>query len=94
MHIDNRWCGNCHARTKHARPGVNHILHLLVSVFLLGCWLPVWLMLGLFGGGSWRCSTCGAGASTSVARLLAITVGLVMTAGLALLATTMILAKR
>lgn len=25
----------------------NHVLHLLLSVFTLGLWLPVWLVLGL-----------------------------------------------
>ncbi|MXW24759.1 MAG: hypothetical protein F4Z77_00420 [Dehalococcoidia bacterium] len=31
-----------------ARP--NHILHLLLSVFTLGVWLPVWACIGIFGG--------------------------------------------
>ena len=29
---------------------VNHILHLLLSLFTLGLWLIVWLLLALFGG--------------------------------------------
>ena len=29
---------------------VNHVLHLLVSVFTLGLWLPIWLLLALNGG--------------------------------------------
>ena len=27
----------------------NHILHLLISVFTAGLWLPVWLLVGLKG---------------------------------------------
>jgi hypothetical protein len=29
---------------------VNHILHLLLSVFTCGLWLPVWLLIMMFGG--------------------------------------------
>lgn len=29
---------------------VNHILHLLISVFTLGLWLPVWIFLSVFAG--------------------------------------------
>jgi hypothetical protein len=28
----------------------NHILHLLLSLITLGLWLPVWLLLTIFGG--------------------------------------------
>jgi hypothetical protein len=30
---------------------VNHILHLLLSVFTAGLWLPVWIGVTAFGGG-------------------------------------------
>jgi hypothetical protein len=29
---------------------VNHILHLLLSVFTCGLWLPIWLLIMMFGG--------------------------------------------
>ncbi len=29
---------------------VNHVLHLLISIFLCGLWLPVWLFVALTGG--------------------------------------------
>ena len=29
---------------------VNHILHLLLTVFTFGLWLPIWLILILVGG--------------------------------------------
>ena len=29
---------------------VNHILHLLLSIFTLGFWLIVWIALAIFGG--------------------------------------------
>ena len=28
----------------------NHILHLLLSIITVGVWLPVWILLGIFGG--------------------------------------------
>jgi hypothetical protein len=33
----------------HGKP-VNHVLHLLLSVLLIGLWLIVWLLLALTGG--------------------------------------------
>ena len=41
------------------RPGVNHVLHLLVTLTTCGLWAFVWLGIALFGGGRWRCSKCG-----------------------------------
>jgi hypothetical protein len=38
----------------------NHVLHLLLSVITCGLWLPVWLLLGLFGNGPWLCPSCAA----------------------------------
>ncbi len=29
---------------------VNHLLHLLITIFLLGLWLFVWIPLAIFGG--------------------------------------------
>jgi hypothetical protein len=29
---------------------VNHVLHLLISIFLCGLWLPVWLVVAVTGG--------------------------------------------
>lgn len=35
------------------RHRVNHLLNLLLSVFTLGLWLVIWLLLAVFGG-EWR----------------------------------------
>ncbi len=29
---------------------INHILHLLLSIFTLGLWLLIWIVLAIFGG--------------------------------------------
>jgi hypothetical protein len=38
----------------------NHILHILLSVVTAGFWIPVWLLITLFGYGSYKCPRCGA----------------------------------
>ncbi len=37
----------------------NHILHLVLSLFTCGLWLPVWLIIVLASIGGYRCSKCG-----------------------------------
>jgi hypothetical protein len=58
MHQTSAFCWSCDAQTLHQRPGVNHILHLLLSIVTLGLWLIVWLLVSIQVGG-WRCSRCG-----------------------------------
>jgi hypothetical protein len=47
--------GNVKARTtisavvETGKP-VNHVLHLLATVFMCGLWLPVWFLISAFGG--------------------------------------------
>ena len=63
-------CPTCRRATMHVRNDsqVNHVLHLLASVFLCGLWLPVWFYLALTralaGGEPWRCQTCGTAAGS------------------------------
>jgi ribosomal protein L37AE/L43A len=60
-------CSTCKRATMHVRheAEVNHVLHLLASVFLCGAWLPVWFLIALrhsLGAGEvWRCQNCGTG---------------------------------
>jgi hypothetical protein len=44
----------------HEKPGISNILHLLLSVFTVGLWIPVWVLLG-FGSAATkpRCQVCG-----------------------------------
>jgi ribosomal protein L37AE/L43A len=58
-------CHTCRRATMHVRneADVNHVLHLLASVFLCGLWLPVWFLIALHhsltAGAVWRCQNCG-----------------------------------
>ena len=51
-------CTRCGVETMHVQEGPNHVLHLLLSVFTIGIWLPVWVLVG-FLGGRWRCGGWG-----------------------------------
>jgi hypothetical protein len=54
--------GGCHQRgwqTVFQRPAINHVAHLLASIFLCLLWLPVWFLVVLTQS-PWRCSQCGA----------------------------------
>ena len=56
------YCTCCGKNTLHEMdpPQVNHILHLIVSLFCCGCWLPVWLLLAITEPTRWyRCTVCG-----------------------------------
>lgn len=58
MDQTSKFCPVCQKQTLWARPGTNHILHLLLTVLLCGFWAPVWLLASIRIGG-WRCQTCG-----------------------------------
>ena len=42
----------------HVQEKPNHVLHLLLSVFTIGIWLPVWALVG-FSRERPRCAVCG-----------------------------------
>jgi len=68
MEQTTRFCSNCHLDRLHARPGTNHLLHCIITLFLCGCWLPVWILSSIKIGG-WRCQTCGSKGNL-IARLI------------------------
>ncbi len=59
------YCKNCqtNVRAERMKKTPNHILHLLLSIFTAGLWLPVWLLIILnFDTNPLRgftCSECG-----------------------------------
>lgn len=55
-----RYCDYCRRYTLARKEGVNHVLHLLISLFLCGLWLPFWLLIAFckqFEG--YHCTRCG-----------------------------------
>jgi hypothetical protein len=52
------YCTTCHKQVRAERPGTNHVLHLLLSIFTFGLWLICWIMACIKFGG-WQCPNCG-----------------------------------
>lgn len=50
-------CAQCGRLSLHARSCPNHVVHALVSLFLCGLWVPVWVLASRRD--AWRCQTCG-----------------------------------
>ena len=60
MEIRSIYCRNCGKQVRAIRQEPNHILHLLITVFTLGFWLPVWFLVIVVGVMTrWRCQECG-----------------------------------
>lgn len=73
-------CAHCGEQTLHAKPRINHVLHLILSVLTLGLWaLFVWLPLGMINSAKGvTCQRCGTKISETKAesqRVMGITPG-------------------
>ena len=56
------FCNVCGRPTLHVRAinTPNHVLHLLITIFLCGFWLPIWLLLIVTAKKDrLRCALCG-----------------------------------
>lgn len=62
------YCEVCQKHRAIQRSGTNHVLHLLLSVFTAGLWIPAWVIVSMDPTG-WRCLKCGAVADTKEQRL-------------------------
>lgn len=54
-----RFCPHCQKNTMAIGNTPNHLLHFILSIFTLGLWVFVWILvtIGMIGG--YRCSQCG-----------------------------------
>jgi hypothetical protein len=43
-------CAKCDAIQPHNQPTPNHVVHALVSLFALGLWVPVWIIIAMGSG--------------------------------------------
>ncbi|MCG3680276.1 hypothetical protein [Aliarcobacter butzleri] len=67
IEFSSKFCKTCNAQKKVERKTPNHILHLLLTIFLgsftLGIggiiWILVWIGISMNASGRWVCSTCG-----------------------------------
>ncbi len=80
-------CPTCGGPRPFNRQTCNHILHLLITLFLLGMWLPVWILMA-FSPGPWTCSTCGSrdqwGQRTNLIKLPLYAIIITLVAGVGL----------
>ncbi len=54
------FCVGCQQNRLFTRQGTNHIVHALVSLFLCGLWIPVWIIVTLNASTApYFCSQCG-----------------------------------
>jgi hypothetical protein len=66
-----KYCQHCQSQQLHARPGTSHLLHLVISLFLCGLWIPIWILSSMQIGG-WRCQKCGTKAGQGAMGILAL----------------------
>jgi hypothetical protein len=53
------FCPQCQQIRLFQSQPMNHVVHLLASVFLCGLWLPIWILLALGDKPMWHCAFCG-----------------------------------
>ena len=53
-------CTKCDAVMPHNQPTPNHVVHALVSLFLVGLWIPIWILIAVSSGNDpATCVKCG-----------------------------------
>lgn len=58
--IIQRHCKTCQQKRPFERTGLNHLLHLLLTLVTAGLWLIIWIVLGIFNCFTpYRCRFCG-----------------------------------
>lgn len=58
MYLNQAFCMHCGQHRLVKAAGVNHILHLLLTVVTGGLWIIPWCILAMRAK-KWRCSECG-----------------------------------
>ena len=56
--FDMRYCRKCERVTMHVGPSTSHLLHLVLTVFTVGVWLPVWIFIAVRNEFSYDCTSC------------------------------------
>lgn len=54
----NQWCDYCQRWVRAERPAFNNVLHLLLTLFCCGLWLPIWGLCAIIPR-HYNCSRCG-----------------------------------
>lgn len=57
-----KFCPDCNQNRLFEKSGTNNILHLLLSVITVGCWIPIWILCAVLNAfRPFRCQSCGKG---------------------------------
>jgi hypothetical protein len=59
------FCPVCNKQSMMVRTTPNHLLHLLLSIFTGGLWIPIWILSSMRVGSGWRCASCGVQAKSA-----------------------------
>jgi hypothetical protein len=62
------FCPTCQQMRLFVAPTMNHVPHILASVFLCGLWLPVWIVTAMTDNPVYRCQSCGFGGNAQFMR--------------------------
>jgi DNA-directed RNA polymerase subunit RPC12/RpoP len=54
-----RYCAHCKSNIMATGNTPNHLLHLVLSFFSFGLWIPVWILVSIGRFGGYRCTQCG-----------------------------------
>ena len=54
-----RYCAHCGKNVMATGTTPNHLLHFFLTLFTLGLWAIVWILLSIGKIGGYRCSQCG-----------------------------------
>lgn len=60
MIVCQKICRNCAQRTAFEKDEPKHLLHVILCLFTVGLWIPIWIMAILFSAMTrCRCRVCG-----------------------------------
>lgn len=54
-----KFCAHCNKNTMATGTTPNHVLHLILTLFTVGLWLIVWVLVAAGKIGGYRCTQCG-----------------------------------
>jgi hypothetical protein len=54
-----RYCAHCQKNVMATGTTPNHLLHFILSIFTVGLWIPIWILVSIAKMGGYRCTLCG-----------------------------------
>ena len=52
-------CKSCKKMTQHTQPSTSHLLHLVLSIFTVGVWIIMWIIIAASNSSAAQCTECG-----------------------------------